>query len=108
MLATTAPTLFEGSTATSSAYAATADSPVTDAISLQRKTGSGVGTLDSLTALTAQPVLVLTSMLNISFGLQSPQCSLAPGNHSTITGWREARNGGAIATIDTFVTIVIA
>src|SRR6266508_1018903 len=58
MLATTAPTLFEGSTATSSACAATADSPVTDAISLQRKTGSGVGTLDSLTAPTIQPVLV--------------------------------------------------
>jgi hypothetical protein len=60
MLATTAPTLFDGTTETSSEYAATADSPVTDAISLQRKIDSGGGILDSPTALTVQPVLLPT------------------------------------------------
>ena len=60
MLATTAPTMFEGRTATSIAYAATADSPVADAISLQRKTSSGIDSLDVSYARTAQPLPALT------------------------------------------------
>jgi hypothetical protein len=69
----TAPTLFEGSTETSNAYAATAASPVTDAITLQRKIDSGGGILEAQTRM----VVLLDRASAMAEAIAEPQP--APG-----------------------------